>query len=106
MATRPEPSVRNGAAAVELAEWAVRLSHGHEPIPLNTLAAAYAQTGRFAEAARTARKALGLATRQSDKALAESIKTKIALYEARTPYLDTASVSPPVLAPSEHGKTH
>jgi tetratricopeptide (TPR) repeat protein len=106
MATRPEPSIRNGAVAVELAEWAVRLSHSREPVPLNTLAAAYAQTGRFAEAAQTARKALGLATRQSDRTLAESIKTKIALYEARTPFLDTASVSSPVLTPAEHGKIH
>ena len=92
-------SVRNGAEAVELAQWAVELSHGHEPIPLNTLAAAYAQAGRFAEATETARKALDLATRQKDQAFADSIKSKIALYEAHTAYVETTPAFPP-LAPA------
>ena len=55
-----------------MAEWAVTLSHGHEPVPLDTLAAAYAQAGRFADATKTAQKALGLA-----RATAESSAGKI-----------------------------
>ena len=105
MATRPEPSIRNGAEAVELAQWAVQLSHSHEPVPLDTLAAAYAQVGRFADATKTAKKALDLASRRADKELAASIKTKIALYEAHTPFLDEGRPSPAVRSPSEREKT-
>ena len=52
---------------------------------LDTLAAAYAEAGRFAEAVQTA-KALDLATQQNNHALAESIPAKIRLYQSRTPF--------------------
>ena len=48
----------------------------------STLAAAYAEVGRFPEAVQTARKALDLATQQNKPALAESIRAKIPLYKA------------------------
>ena len=62
LATNPNASVRNGAEAAELAERAARLSGGQKPAILGTLAAAYAEAGRFPEAVQTARKALKLAT--------------------------------------------
>ena len=68
LATCPEASVRNGAEAVELARRAVKLSDGREPAILGTLAAAYAEAGRFPEAVQTARKALELATQQNKQA--------------------------------------
>jgi tetratricopeptide (TPR) repeat protein len=83
MATDPDASVRNGREAVELAERAVQLTGGREPATLDTLAAAYAEEGRFAEAAETARRALALAT---DQRLVEALKSRISLYEANTPY--------------------
>jgi protein O-mannosyl-transferase len=104
MATRPEPSVRNGKEAVELAQWAVELSHGREPVPLNALAAAYAQVGRFADATKTAEKALALALRQKNQSLAKSIKSQIALYESHTPYLETTLIAPPTRGLSEREK--
>jgi tetratricopeptide (TPR) repeat protein len=88
-ATSPNASVRDGAEAVELAQRAVKLSGGRDPAILGTLAAAYAEAGRFADAVETARTAVDLATRQDKPALAESIKTKIPLYEARTPFRET-----------------
>ena len=94
LATCPEASVRNGAEAVELAQRAVRLSGGREPAILGTLAAAYAEAGRFPEAVQTARKALELATQQNKQALAESIKAKIPLYEAGTPFREPHQPSP------------
>ena len=54
LATSPEASLRDGARAVELAQRAVRLTGGREPDALDTLAAAYAEAGRFAEAVETA----------------------------------------------------
>jgi tetratricopeptide (TPR) repeat protein len=93
LATNPNASIRNGAEAVDLAGRAVQLTGGREPAVLDTLAAAYAEAGRFSEALQTARKALESATRQNNPSLAESIKAKIPLYEARTPFR-TMSRSP------------
>ena len=85
LATNPNASIRNGAEAVELAQRAAQLSDRREPAILGTLAAAYAEAGRFSEAVQTARKALDLATEQNKQSLAESLKAKIPLYEAGTP---------------------
>ncbi len=46
-ATSPDQSIRNGAKAVQLAEQAVRISGGRIAILFRTLAAAYAENGRF-----------------------------------------------------------
>ncbi len=54
LATNPNASIRDGAEAVELAQRAVQLSEGREPAVFGTLAAAYAEAGRFAEAVQTA----------------------------------------------------
>jgi protein O-mannosyl-transferase len=85
LATNPNASIRNGPEAIELAERAVRLSKGGEPAILGTLAAAYAETGRFAEALQTAHKAAELATQRNQWPLAESITLKCRLYEAHAP---------------------
>ena len=52
----------------------------------DTLAAAYAETGRFPEALAAARKALDLAVKQKSQAWADTIRSRIALYEAGKPY--------------------
>jgi hypothetical protein len=49
---------------------------------LDTLAAAYAEVGWFAEALSTARQALELATQQKDAVLADAVRARIALYAA------------------------
>ena len=86
LAASPDASLRNGAEAVALAERAVALSGGRDPAFLDTLAAAYAEAGRFPEAAQTARRALDLANQQRDSQLAQALSGRIALYEARTPF--------------------
>jgi tetratricopeptide (TPR) repeat protein len=86
LATNPNASIRNGAEAVELARRAEKLTAGQQPAVVDVLAAAYAEAGRFAEAVRTAQKALELATQQNQRALVELIKMKMALYEAGTPF--------------------
>ncbi len=98
LATCPEASVRNGAEAVELARRAVQLSGGREPAILGTLAAAYAETGRFAEAVATANRALDLATHQHNQTLADGLRARLALYKAGKPFRQTLSAtatSPP-----------
>ena len=85
MATWPEPSVRNGDKAVALAEQANQLSHGTAPQILRTLAAAYAETGRFTEAVATAKRAAALAVAQSRTDLASVLQTEIELYQTNSP---------------------
>ena len=70
LATSSEASVRNGARAVELARRAAQLSGGQDANILGTLAAAYAEAGRFSDAVKTAQRALALAVRQKNQALA------------------------------------
>ena len=46
---------------------------------------------RFPEAVQTARKALDLATQQNDRALADALRARIALYEAGKPFRQTSA---------------
>src|SRR5436853_2773006 len=64
LATCADPSVRNGARAVEVAARAELLSGGEDPLILHTLAAAYAENGQFSQAVETAERALQLAEQQ------------------------------------------
>jgi len=84
LATNPRASVRNGSEAVEHASLAVRLSGAKDRATLDTLAAAYAEAGRFPEAVQTARQGLALAT----ELLADDLKARIALYESHRPPRD------------------
>jgi tetratricopeptide (TPR) repeat protein len=88
LATCPDNSVRNGTKAVDLAEQAVQLSGGETPEILDTLAAAYAEAGRFPEAIATANHALSLASLKNNKPLADAIQTQLKLYEAGKPFRD------------------
>ncbi len=81
LATSPDPGARNGTEAVECAERALKLSGVNDPVLLDTLAAAYAEAGRFADAVATARRALTFAAARNDPALVADLKSRIALYE-------------------------
>jgi protein O-mannosyl-transferase len=92
-ATCSKPSCRDSAEAVALAERASRLSGGKLPTFFDTLAAAYAEAGRFAEAIKAANKAIDLARQQNHQDLAERITTRLKLYEAKTPYREELPAS-------------
>jgi Tfp pilus assembly protein PilF len=89
LATSSLETLRNGVEAVELARRAVQLSGGEDPALLDTLAAAYAETGRFAEALETVQRALPLAAKQGDSALVDALRTRIVLYQAGRPYRES-----------------
>jgi len=97
-ATYPEESVRNGTQAVQLAEQALKLSGGKNPIIFRTVAAAYAESGRFSEAIETAQHGFKLATEQGNADLANEFQSYILLYRAgnplRDPSLTNANPSP------------
>jgi protein O-mannosyl-transferase len=88
LATSSDPSLRNGSEAVLLAEQADSESSRSEnhPIVLRILAAAYAESGRFAEAKETAQRALQEAQIKGDSTLSNTLRDEIALYELGLPY--------------------
>jgi tetratricopeptide (TPR) repeat protein len=85
LAASPDASLRNGPRAVELAQHANQLTGGRNPMVLGTLAAAYAETGRFAEATATARTALELASRRQNSRLAQALQMQIQRYGSGLP---------------------
>ena len=84
----------DGKTMVKLAERAVQLSGARNPVYLDTLAAAYAEVGRFPEAIAAARKALDLAAQQHRGRLVEALNTRIKLYESQQPYRDAMEGAP------------
>lgn len=97
-ATSPEASIRDGTRAVELAERALRISGGKIAMIYKVLAAAYAESGRFADAAETAQRGAELATSQGNPALAAELESNLALYQSgrqlRDPSIRNGSSSP------------
>ena len=89
LATCPDGSVRDGPKAVELAQRAIGLSDGQDPVILRALAAAYAEAGRFAEAVTAGQRALQLAGAQSNTALVETLRSQVKQYQANRPIRDT-----------------
>jgi tetratricopeptide (TPR) repeat protein len=86
LATCPQALLRNGNEAVKLARRANQLAGYGNPVVLGTLAAAYAEAGRFPEAVETAQRALQLAETQSNTALADALRSQIKLYQAGLPF--------------------
>jgi tetratricopeptide (TPR) repeat protein len=71
LATAPNPQFRNGTEAVRMAERACELTGRKDPVKLKTLAAAYAEAGRFQEASANAQNALDLATKAGRQDVAQ-----------------------------------
>lgn len=88
LATFPEPAGRNGLRAVELAERASRRLQGNNRWILGTLAAAYAEAGRFPEAIATTEQALRLAEGEGDASHASLLKSHLGTYQAGLPLRD------------------
>lgn len=86
LAIGPNASLRDGNKAVELARRANQLTAEENPAFLATLAAAYAEAGRFPEAVQTAQRALQLAEKQSDTRLANLLQSQIKLYQQNRPF--------------------
>jgi tetratricopeptide (TPR) repeat protein len=89
LATGPAAAGRNGPLAVTLAEQADRFSGGKDPMIIGTLAAAYAEAGRFPEAIAAAGRAQQLAAQQGNTARAEVLGRQVKLYQTGTPFRDT-----------------
>ena len=86
LATHPKAEVRNGVEAVRLAERASELTGRQEVNILGTLAAAYAEAGRFPDAIVTAKQVRELALAAGRNDLAEQAEGRLNLYESGKPY--------------------
>lgn len=86
MATVPDAKLRNAPQAIQIGERLAELTVRKQPRPLDTLAAAYAEAGRYKEAVATAREAAALAEAQGQTNLASEIKARVALYANRHSY--------------------
>ncbi len=86
LATLPEPKLRDGARALALASEVVAAGGGASPDYLDTLAAAYAELGRFDEAVALQRRALALVEgRGAPDGFVASLRAHLARFEAREP---------------------
>jgi protein O-mannosyl-transferase len=83
----PDPSVRNGAEAVQLAQKANQYSQ--DPIFIRTLAAAYAEAGRFDDAIETAQRASQRARGEGEPGLANRLEEDADLYRRHAPLRDS-----------------
>src|SRR5712691_90225 len=82
LATNPDSTLRNGPEAVRLAERACASTGWKVPPLLATLAAAYAETGRFSEAITTIQKALSLTRSNSNDATVALCRNLLTSFQA------------------------
>jgi Flp pilus assembly protein TadD len=86
LATASDDNVRNGAEAVQLAERASRLPPVKGMCVPGTLAAAYAEAGRFPEAIATAEQAVESETAAGEMQFAAMNQQLLTLYRAGRPF--------------------
>jgi len=86
LATHPSAEIRNGAEAVPLAERACALTSRTNLWLLSTLAAAYAEAGKFPDAVSTQQKVCDLAAAQTNSGPADSFKQRLELYRSGNAY--------------------
>jgi len=86
LATAPDDQVRDGSRAVELAERACQLTGWKHPVLMGTLAAAYAEAGRFDDAVKMAERARSEAEAQKLEPVAARNTELLELYRLGKPY--------------------
>ena len=93
LATAPDNQLRDGIEAVALAERACELTHYGEPSFIGTLAAAYAEAGRFEDAVATSQKAYDLALSLGRQKQALKNQELLQLFKNHQPYREKAGQS-------------
>ena len=95
LATRAPSEGGDPVRAVTLADQACKLTDNRVAQYLDTLAAAYAATGRFDDAVATAQKAIELARSAGQLQVATQVEPRLELYRAGRPYLQPIDVARP-----------
>lgn len=86
LATHPQAEFRDGAEAVLLAKRACELTAGTNVWMVSTLAAAYAEADRFAEAVATQQRVCDLAAAQGQANRLEAFQRRLGLYRSGLSY--------------------
>jgi len=94
LAAGPDAELRNGPEAVRLAQRACELTHYGEPMFIATLAAAFAEAGRFDDAVATAQKARTVALAQGEKEIAAQDEQLLELFKSGQAYHQDAKPAP------------
>jgi tetratricopeptide (TPR) repeat protein len=81
LSTDANPDFRNGTEAVKMSERACELTGRQDPVKLKTLAAVYAETGRFGEATNTLRTAKDLAAKANRQELVKECSLMLEHFE-------------------------
>ena len=92
LATANDGRLRNGERAVQLAEHANQLSRSSNILVLRTLAAAYAEIGRYPEAIQAAQTAVGLATASGNAEWVRILQAEVGLYQSGQPFRQNGQV--------------
>ena len=83
MTRHPDPGIRNLPEAIRLAEKGCQLTQYRDPILLDTLAQAYAASGRYADAGKITARELDIAKAGGNKPLADQLRGRIETYQNR-----------------------
>ena len=86
LATCSDPSLRDGKKAVALAQRANQRLGGKNPLALRSLAAAYAEIGKFPSAVEAAKEGWQFAFETDNQLLMRALSKEIELYSANLPY--------------------
>ncbi len=90
LATCANPTVRNGERALRLAQEATAATSHTNAVVLDTLAAAYAETGDFAKAISAQREAIALLGSERNR----DYESRLQLYQSGSPYRLAEKISP------------
>ena len=89
LAADETPQICNGMEALMLATKASQLAGKAQPVALDTLAMAYAETGRFDEAVQTGQEAVNLARAAGQKDDAAIMQQRLELYKRHRPWRES-----------------
>jgi tetratricopeptide (TPR) repeat protein len=95
LATNPDASIRDGKKALELAQRGARITDGKYLVILNTLAAAYAETGRFDKAVDTETEAMKMATLLKNEFWINVTNHAIRVYQSGSPLRESPMPATP-----------
>jgi tetratricopeptide (TPR) repeat protein len=95
LATHPDPALRDGAEAVRLAEEACSATGYQDPRALDVLAAAYADSGRFAESVQVAQRGQTAAQAAGNAGMKQHFTQRLDLYNAQQPLRTGAAPAAP-----------
>ncbi|MHC4962273.1 MAG: tetratricopeptide repeat protein [Planctomycetota bacterium] len=88
LAATPDTELRDPEAAVSFSKRACELTQRKVPVLLDTLAVAYASSGDFSRAIAVSTEAARLARLSGEEALANSISSRLKLYQSNKAYVE------------------